>query len=740
MNASMRILIKIMLIILLKFFDTTEAPSNFTPQNKEISTAMLTEIATPLHTIGNTLFYGNLVIELPIGMTAEKKDATLDNQRATDVIDLKGMKEEAPLAPRLWITHYRAQYTDEGKMIRALLERMPDTTLRLRYRDFDEKRYLFTYSSEDKMGYIIVCGNDVYFVEELLYLGKAIFGELLDNHSVRWGYGFWNVGDRKNKDNIVWFDRIQLGNDFFLVLRYTEEDGRRWIKLLCDTEPNNVWQEIEIDSIETIRDEWIIYRDYNFDGYFDINVSSKVIYLWNPVKKQYEAAQIPEEFMQLRDRAYFPETEIIWGYDYDTVNLKNWMDIDECETLWKWTGNTLMKERACNAQVRGKTVRICISDGSSDNAMFECNVALEEYREGSEKVQLFYKKFYENMVPPETFRYVHWMKYDREDIVYIPQEFLDFVVDAMLNGTEVKNLKPMLNDRELSEEEILSIAENNIDLRQTVIDKTWTNPYLMVMADGDNDGIPDIIARESSGGSDGSVAFVFYKGQEDGTFRQTDIFSAMREEFGIVSYKGKNYLLRTLFDYNKKIYNGLSITYYMEGKRVEQAVLMLVPKNYKTILTECVQEKYQSYAEQIAIKSLLYKIWLEEENSITGNSEQKLADYGMYQCDLNNDGVMDTYQKELWEPSNINICEYLYFDGDGEAIAPVKEMLDSLDKTPIMMWVDLVQDKNIINVISQTGLEEFTITGFLVQDFEYERLYKICVDVTYAIDIWKEVP
>lgn len=518
------------------------------------------------------MFYGNLVIELPINVTAEKKDATLDNQCATDVIDLKGAYD-APLPPRLWITHYRAQYTDEGKMIRALLERMPDTTLRLRYRDFDEKRYLFTYLSEDKMGYII-----------------------------------------------------------------------------------------------------------------------------------------------------------------------NWMDIDERETLWKWTGNTLMKERACNAQMGGERVQICISDGSSDNEMFECNVALEEYREGSEKVQLFYKRFYENMVPAETFTNVHSIKYDRENIVYIPQEFLDFVVDAMLNGTEVKNLKPMLNDRELSEEEILSIAENNIDLRQTVIDKTWRNPYLMVMADGDNDGIPDIIARESYGGSDGSVAFVFYQGQEDGTFQQTDVFSAMREEFGIFSYKGKNYLLRTLFDYDKKIYNGLSITYYMEGKHVEEAVLMRVPKNYKTILTECVQEKYQSYAEQIAIKSLLYKIWLEEENSITGNSEQKLADYGMYQCDLNNDGVMDTYQKELWEPSNINICEYLYFDGDGEAIAPVKKMLDSLEGTPIMMWIDLVQDKNIINVISQTGLEDFTITGFLVQDFEYERLYEIRVDVTYAIDVWKEVP
>ena len=50
-----------------------------------------------------------------------------------------------------------------------------------------------------------------------------------------------------------------------------------------------------------------------------------------------------------------------------------------------------------------------------------------------------------------------------EDIVDIPQELLDLVADAMLSGTEVETLKPMLNDRVLSDEEILSIAENNID-------------------------------------------------------------------------------------------------------------------------------------------------------------------------------------------------------------------------------------------------------------------------------------
>lgn len=73
MDASIRILMKVMLILFLKLFDSTEAPPNITSQNKEASTAMLTEIATPLHTIGNMLFYGNLIIKLPAGVTGEKK-------------------------------------------------------------------------------------------------------------------------------------------------------------------------------------------------------------------------------------------------------------------------------------------------------------------------------------------------------------------------------------------------------------------------------------------------------------------------------------------------------------------------------------------------------------------------------------------------------------------------------------------------------------------------------------------
>jgi len=116
-----------------------------------------------------------------------------------------------------------------------------------------------------------------------------------------------------------------------------------------------------------------------------------------------------------------------------------------------------------------------------------------------------------------------------------------------------------------------------------------------------------------------------------------------REEFVMLEYNGRNYLFRTLFDYEKKIYNGISITCYKDGKCVEQAELMLVPKHYQTTLAECAQERYKSYAEQIAADSLTYKAVFEEEENMLGSSEEKLPGFGEYQCDLNNDGVVDKY-------------------------------------------------------------------------------------------------
>lgn len=59
--------------------------------------------------------------------------------------------------------------------------------------------------------------------------------------------------------------------------------------------------------------------------------------------------------------------------------------------------------------------------------------------------------------------------------------------------------------------------------------------------------------------------------------------------------------------------------------------------------------------------------------------------------------------------------------------------MEAVDGTPIMMWVEPFEGKNIINVISLTGLHDFEITGFLLNGAEYTRLYRITAEVTYGV-------
>lgn len=173
----------------------------------------------------------------------------------------------------------------------------------------------------------------------------------------------------------------------------------------------------------------------------------------------------------------------------------------------------------------------------------------------------------------------------------------------------------------------------------------------------------------------------------------------------------------------------------MDGRRIEQAELMLSPGQYETTLVSCTQENYKMYAKQTAADSLNYKALFEGDKNILGSSEEKLPDYGKYRCDLDNDGVVDEYEKVLRSTSSMNVCDYLYFDGTGKVADTVNEILFSLEGTPVVMWVDAVQGKNVINVMSRTGLDDIAITGFLVSGASYEQLYDIRVDVTYDVII-----
>lgn len=750
MNASIKVLIKLLLIALAELYALTGGnPESVLRRSGEVEApdAALTEIITPVQTAGNRVYYGNLVIDLPDGVTASLQNPWMKEQYTGDVIDLEGYGDNL-LPPRIWITHYRADDMGMWEMTGALLDLLPDTTLRYVYRDRDENSNVFTYTNGDKNGYILNRGEDIYIVEELMYEYKYVFGGLIDDKAVRWNDG-QEVGSRFNNKWLTFFDRLHIGEDSFLALRYTESDGdgRRWLALIRDDDSDGrsadetvVYQRIEIHPVQRVYDEWITYEDCNFDGFTDIIASNDAVYLWNPDEKKYREAQVPGEFLSLPYREYFPETETIWGYIYDNVDSEpaDWNDFDEMESLWQWEGDELVKKRECVAQARADAVNLWAYDMVSGKKLFEQSVRQEEYSDGSANVQALFAQFYEKLAPADAFSRFHTINYNKEDMTYIPQGFLDQVEGAMLNGTELETLKPMVNDRELSDEEILAIARDNTDMRQTVINKSWAG-YLMITADGDNDGMMDIIARESYGGSDGAVDFVFYQGQADGTFRRTDAYPTVRQEFGILAYDGRNYLFRTLFDYGKQIYNGISIMCYENGVCVERADLMLVPEQYETTLAYCTSEKYRSYAQQLAADSLTYKETYEDEANCLGTAEEKLSGYADYQCDLDNDGVMDSYEKTLSYTSSINVCNQLHFEGEGSAAKMVNDALDTLEGTPVMMWVDETAGKNVVNVMSQTGLEDMAVTGLLFNGSSYRKLYEIRVDAAYGVTVngWK---
>ncbi|MDE7206223.1 MAG: hypothetical protein K2N90_03535, partial [Lachnospiraceae bacterium] len=339
------------------------------------------------------------------------------------------------------------------------------------------------------------------------------------------------------------------------------------------------------------------------------------------------------------------------------------------------------------------------------------------------------------MIPAENDDKLHRIDYNQEHIEYIPQPLLDIVTNTMLDGKEPETLGGMVNDKNLTTEEVLALVKDNLALRSDMIDTVRYGHVIAVMADADNDGIADIVAQEYLGGTAGFVEYVFYKGQEDGTYQKTSSYDAVEEQFAIISYDGKNYLCRTLYDYNKKIYDGIFLACYVDGVQVQTATLTLYPEAYDVKMTECAEEKYKAYAEKIFQNSLGFKEMIDEYKNIDGSSEEKLPleEQYIYQCDLDNDNVAEQYNKSIWQPSNMGTFAHLNFYGEGEGVKHTNDALEAADGTPFMMWVEPFEGKNIINVISLTGLHDFEITGFLLNGAEYTRIYRITAEVTYGV-------
>ncbi len=577
--------------------------------------------------------YGSLRITLPDGVIAQQQKS--DGNEV--VIDFIGAEKDrgqcaefpinGPLPPRIWLQNYHITYENQWELVSALLDLIPDTSLR-RHKTIDVREYAFAYYHDKKNGYVLVHDDDIYIVEELSAEWGYSFGEFLDEKAVLWEdtQSRFALDDKYGIAHKDVYDKIAVEPDYTLLAMQTmDSDKTRRLVLFRDGYFTSA--DAEFSFIES--QEKISFTDCNFDGYLDMVASDTERYLWNTDKKEYEAVQVPE-------------------------------------------GNNAKPHKTDEKQKR------------------------------------------------------------REQI---PQALLDTVTNAMTDGTEHETLQAMTNDKKLTNEEVLAIARENISLRSDIIEAHRLGEYTVVMADGDNDGIADLIAEEHFGGSAGLTEFAFYKGQKDGTYRKTSSYGAVQQDFCMISYDGKNYLCRTRFDYGKKIYNGISLACYVDGIQVETADLTLYPEAYDIALAECAQEQYRVFAEGIAANGLHFKEQIDSHERISGTKEEPspLAEQYEYMCDLDNDGVAEHYNKSVWEPSNIGMSEHLLFYGEGAGIERVEAALETMNGTPMMMWVEPFQEENIVNVISLTGLHDFEITGFVLNGADRRIVYRITADVTYGV-------
>ncbi|MDE7267816.1 MAG: hypothetical protein K2N89_10170, partial [Lachnospiraceae bacterium] len=677
--------------------------------------------------------YGNLRITLPDGVTVEQQEPDGD----AVVMDFIGAEsaQSALFPPRIWLANYDAEY-DDGimELISALLDLLPDVSLCERYISGEERYYVYTYDKPYKNGYILIYDHDVYIVEEVSAESDYSFGRLLDDNAVQWKDYTCVVGSGYGVSEQIYSKFNAESNLTFFVSQTKLNDQMLEIMLYQDGYFSTIYQ-------NTVYEEWIqelVFEDCNFDGYLDMVVSNTRMYLWNAEQKEYELAQIPKDFPKYSwDTKRYPETKTIWAYDNEYgKGAVHWNNYDHTEMLWKWEGTSLVKKRECVAKVREEGVRILAYEGNPENVLFDETFTTEEWKQNTVNVQKRYQQFYAEMLPEENDDNLHKIDYHQEHEEYIPQALLQIITKAMLDGTELETLKELVHDKELTKDEVLALAKDNPAMRCDIIEAEQLGDYIMVMTDADNDGIMDIVAEEYFGGSAGFTEYVFYKGREDGTYQKTSSYDSFKEEFAIITYDGKNYLCRTLYDYYKKMFSGFCVACYVDGVQVQTAELTLFPEKYDIRLAKCAEEKYRAFAENIFENSLYFKETIDEYENINGSSEEKLPlkDRYQYRCDLDNDGEPEQYNKSIWEPSNMGTYESLHFYGDGKGIEHTNDALDTVEGTPIMMWVEPFAEENIINVISLTGLHDFEITGFLLNGAAYTSIYRITAEVTYGVN------
>lgn len=343
--------------------------------------------------------------------------------------------------------------------------------------------------------------------------------------------------------------------------------------------------------------------------------------------------------------------------------------------------------------------------------------------------------------------------------VYMPETLLKFLENLTGKESEeiIENITPLINDSRLEDENLEEYKDDPAVAE--CMERIEESGGMFLRTDGDNDGIEDLFAWISDGGSLGDNSRVFLKGQKDGSFVKTDAWEDITQELIFIEFEGKNYLLETTYDYNKKFTDGFLVSCFQEGVRCERVYILLTNDRYETdiSLSDC---SYEKLADKISgtaddgfERDYVYD-WLFDigNGEVKDDAPKGLEDThrGAYYCsDINNDGKEEWYTKSIFYPSslygNMHLEDSLYLDGNSEREELLAYYGLECEGVPLAFWVEHVEetDKQIVCLLCYDGLSRYIIYGILIEEETASEVMEIDFrgneKVEYTIEILQEV-
>lgn len=332
-----------------------------------------------------------------------------------------------------------------------------------------------------------------------------------------------------------------------------------------------------------------------------------------------------------------------------------------------------------------------------------------------------------------------WVK--TETSAYIPEELLTFLGDLKKKEDDeiTEIVKPMQRSRLLEKQELEAVLV--YPAVAECAERIEETSGLFIKADGDNDGIEDLFAWIDDGGSLGSNSRVFLKGQKDGGFVKTAAWEDITQELSFIAFEGKNYLLETTYDYNKKCVDGFQVSCFRDGICCERANVYLSNSRYETDI-KLTDDDYKELADKIAEmgKTELEKDYTYDWLLDTGNGEvrteppdflENSGRYDYYCSDLNNDGKEEYYAKWIFYPSSLNgkmqLEDMLYFDKAADHVTLLTYYDVAYEGVPLAFWVEHVEetDRQILCLLCYDGLSRNIVYGILIEGETVRKVLEV---------------